>query len=153
MAPESQPRATVVRYEEPPLHNGRAIRLLCHTDALLAGVQFVSGGGEENLHSHRYLDGFWFVLRGRVRFYTTDDELVADLGPHEGVLVPREFPYWFESSGDETLEMLQVEASVKPNDGLLGFGEARTDYTPMRPEMEEVAVITVRDWSETHGPV
>ena len=69
------------------------------------------------------------------------------------MLIPREFPYWFESSGDETLEMLQVEASAKRNDGLRGFGDERTDYTPMRPEMNEVAAITVREWSKTHGPI
>lgn len=32
---------------------------------------------------------------------------------HEGVFVPRNVPYWFESVGDELLELLQVEAIDK----------------------------------------
>ena len=39
------------------------------------------------------------------------DKLLADLGPHDGILLPRNFKYWFESSSDETLELLQVEAA------------------------------------------
>ena len=34
-------------------------------------------------------------------------------GQHEGVFVPRNVPYWFESVGDELLELLQVEAIDK----------------------------------------
>jgi mannose-6-phosphate isomerase-like protein (cupin superfamily) len=56
------------------------------------------------------VDGYWFVLGGRARFYTTGDELLAELGRHEGILIPRGFPYWFESAGQQDLELLQVEA-------------------------------------------
>ena len=102
------------RYERRELSGRKSAQILCRSDLLIAAVQAVGDGGETNLHVHNKLDGFWFVLRGRATFYTTDDEVVGVLGPLDGVLIPRGFPYWFESTGDETLEILQVEASSAP---------------------------------------
>lgn len=68
--------------------------------------------GKTNLHSHSSVDGFWMVLSGRVRFYGEDDVVLGEFGKHEGVMIPRNFKYWFESVGSEPLELLQVEARV-----------------------------------------
>jgi mannose-6-phosphate isomerase-like protein (cupin superfamily) len=125
----SGPQATVFRYERPELGRAKAAQLLCRSDRLIGVVQVITAGGETNLHSHDNLDGFWFVLSGRARFYTTDDEVLAELGPNEGVLVPRHFPYWFESVGDDVLELLQVEASSRSEAGLEGFAEGRVNHT------------------------
>jgi mannose-6-phosphate isomerase-like protein (cupin superfamily) len=138
----TSPQATVVRYERPDTDRDRAVKVQGHTDRMLVATQFLRSGGESNLHAHRTLDGFWFVLAGRARFYTTDDELVAELGPHEGIIVPRDYPYWFESAGDEPLELLQVEASNKPVTQLTGFGEERVDYTPLTEKMRGVIADT-----------
>jgi mannose-6-phosphate isomerase-like protein (cupin superfamily) len=105
-------------------------QMLCRTDRMVAAVQTVGEGGETNLHSHPSLDGFWFVLRGQARFYTTGDELLADIGPFEGILIPRGFPYWFESSSDENLEILQVEASTREMRTKKDLIEDRIDYAP-----------------------
>ena len=67
-------------------------------------------GGENSLHSHPNMDGFWLVLEGRVKFYTEGDKVVAELGKNEGIMVPRDYKYWFESVGDEPLHILQVES-------------------------------------------
>lgn len=108
----------------------KRVRLLARTDIAVCATQVVREGGETNLHSHTYLDGFWIVLEGRARFYTTNDELVADLGPLEGVLIPRGFKYWFESSGDVDLQILQLEASARR----LGddLDADRVDHAPRR---------------------
>lgn len=102
-------------YELPAL-NGKpkVVRRLAKTDRAYLAVQLVGEGGENNLHSHSHVDGFWFVLSGRVRFYTTDDAVLGEWGPHQGVLIPRGYPYWFESVGDDDLEILQFEASDVP---------------------------------------
>jgi mannose-6-phosphate isomerase-like protein (cupin superfamily) len=65
------------------------------------------------------------VLAGRARFYTEGDALVADLGRHEGVLIPRGFKYWFEQTGDESLQILQVHATMPSDDPTdrVAFGE------------------------------
>jgi mannose-6-phosphate isomerase-like protein (cupin superfamily) len=123
---------TVFKYEKPETERKKAVEVLCRSDIVFGAVQVVRSGGETNLHSHGKLDGFWFVLRGSARFYTTDDEVLAQLGPEEGVLIPRGFPYWFESVGEEALELLQVEASIKQYDAVAGFSEDRTNYTPRK---------------------
>ena len=72
-------------------------------------------GGETRLHSHEHLDGMWMVLAGRARFYGDGDTLLGELEPFEGIMVPRNFKYWFEcASEDEPLVLLQVEASDIP---------------------------------------
>lgn len=106
--------AVVFRYRPPAeLKTKRGIAPLIRSDILFSAVQVIRQGGENSLHSHSAMDGFWFVLRGRARFYGAGDKLIAEIGQHEGVFVPRNVPYWFESVGDELLELLQVEAIDK----------------------------------------
>ena len=89
---------------------GKSIVSLCQTDIIRGAVQVVSEGGDNNLHSHTGMDGFWMVLQGRVRFYGPGDEVLGEFGRHEGIVMPRNAQYWFESCGDEELELLQVVA-------------------------------------------
>ena len=106
--------ASVFRYRRPAeLKTNSGIAPLVRSDILFSAVQIIREGGENSLHSHSAMDGFWFVLRGRARFYGAEDKLIAEIGQHEGVFVPRNVPYWFESVGDELLELLQVEAIDK----------------------------------------
>ena len=127
--------AKLINYERPILQGSqpKAVKMLARTDRAFLAVQVVREGGENNLHSHAHVDGFWFVLSGRARFYTTDDELVGECGPLEGVLIPREFPYWFESCGEDELEILQFEAT----DIVIGEPNSdRTDHTPQKAWMD-----------------
>ena len=126
--------AKLINYQRPTLSGAqpKAVKMLARTDRAFFAVQVVREGGENNLHSHAHVDGFWFVLSGRARFYTTGDELLAECGPLEGVLVPREYPYWFESCGEDELEILQFEASD------IAFGEPnedRVDHAPQKAWM------------------
>ncbi|MDQ2650730.1 MAG: cupin domain-containing protein [Actinomycetota bacterium] len=101
---------TIFKIEKPEMRRGRHVRVLARTDSVFCNVQFVRNGGENKLHSHPNLDGLWFVLEGRARFYQSETELLCELGPGEGVMIPRDFRYWFESAGDEDLHLLQVES-------------------------------------------
>lgn len=107
----SEPQARVFKYVRPEMRTRKTFVKLARTERMMAYVQVLSSGGENNLHSHGHLDGFWMVLKGRARFYGEGDKLLADLGPHEGILLPRNFRYWFESASPEPLELLQVEAA------------------------------------------
>jgi mannose-6-phosphate isomerase-like protein (cupin superfamily) len=101
----------VFRYEKPTdMPGGKAIVQLAGSDIIRGRVQVVREGGENNLHSHRGMDGFWMVLAGCVKFYGPGDVLIGEFGKHEGILIPRGEQYWFESSGDEDLEILQMAA-------------------------------------------
>lgn len=77
-------------------------------------VQVVKEGGENNLHYHTDADSLWMVLKGRVKFYGVGDKLLGEYGPHEGIITPAYSRYWFESSGDEELELLQIGAFSGP---------------------------------------
>jgi mannose-6-phosphate isomerase-like protein (cupin superfamily) len=115
------PEAQIFRYNtlDKNFESGRKNTLLCQTDHIVGCVQLIKKGGETRMHSHAHLDGMWMVLSGKARFYgeTEDgkDRLLGEFGKHEGVLIPRDFRYWFEcASEDEPLELLQVEASDIP---------------------------------------
>jgi len=126
--PVSDREAKKVVFKLPEkMKHTRGLTRLVRSDNMIAVMQFLTkGGGERNLHSHDALDGLWFVLSGRVRFYGPDNALIAEAGPHEGVFVPKAVPYWFEQVGEEPLQLLQVEAietSITNNSRLHGKSE------------------------------
>ena len=107
-------KATVFAYESPEtLDRPKGIARLCRSDIIYSSVQLLEEGGENNLHAHSAQDGVWIVLKGRARFYGKDDALLAEIGPLQGLHIPRGFYYWFEKVGSERLEILQVEAIDK----------------------------------------
>ena len=129
-ANQPQKQATVFKYSTPEIQQGKTIKWLCKSDIVYAGVQVIASGGENNMHSHSGQDGVFIVLKGRARFYGENDVLIAEVGPLEGVLIPRDLHYWFESSSEEVLELLQVESLDKR------IKNVRTDYTPRMPGRE-----------------
>lgn len=109
------PQAILFNYRRPTEPEGtRQYEVLARTDIAFMMAQVMKEGGENKLHSHRHTDGFWLVMSGRARFYTENDELVAELGPGDGIVTPRHYRYWFEKTGPDDLELLQFEASDKP---------------------------------------
>lgn len=129
----SKSTATVFKYTRPEFDEGKRVVKLARTDRMIGLVQALKHGGENNLHSHSHLDGFWMVLSGRVRFYGEGDELIAELGPLEGVLIPRGCPYWFESVVDA--ELLQVEAFDIPIADDQTMLKDRVNYQPVKRPM------------------
>lgn len=72
MAREQLPEGSfkVFKYRKPDnLIGGKSIVQLAESDIIRGCVQIVREGGENNLHSHKGMDGFWLVLRGRAKFY------------------------------------------------------------------------------------
>ena len=86
---------------------------MCMTDNVVSTVQIFEKGVHNRLHVHLTEDGYWFVLGGRVTFYGEGDRVIAELGKHEGLLMPAGNHYWFEGSSDEPLEILRVNYRVK----------------------------------------
>jgi mannose-6-phosphate isomerase-like protein (cupin superfamily) len=106
--------ATVFGYQKPEkLDKGKGIVRLCRSDLCYATVQVLQSGGENNLHAHPAQDGIWIVLKGRVKFYGKDNVVLAELGPLEGIHLPRGYYYWFESASPDVLEILQMESIDK----------------------------------------
>lgn len=104
--------------------------LLAKSNLSRAMVQVVREGGENNLHYHSKVDGFWFVLKGQARFYGPDDKLIAECGPQEGMIIPQYARYWFEKTGPEDLEILLVQAFDEAAQSESG----RTDSAPKKRE-------------------
>lgn len=113
--PKYRAEPQVFRYQKPDLKGRpRAITRLFVSDLMCGLMQVINKGGETTLHSHSGMDGLWMVISGRARFYGEGEKIIAELGPLEGVYIPRDVKYWFESaSEDEPLQILQVEGFVK----------------------------------------
>ena len=105
-----QPGLQRISYAKPTLLRG--ISTLVSTDVLSAIVQTLAPGARQGLHAHGSYDGFYFVLAGRTRFYGRNNELFAEIGPHEAVLVPRNTPYAFEAAGEE-VQLLAINVTDK----------------------------------------
>jgi mannose-6-phosphate isomerase-like protein (cupin superfamily) len=131
----AQTRIQTFSYKKPEnLRRGKGIVQLAQSDIIRGRVQIVREGGENNLHSHRGMDGFWMVLAGRVKFYGPGDVLIGEFGKHEGILLPRGAEYWFESSGEEDLEILQMASFEK------GVKVERVDVAPIKLELGSVEI-------------
>ncbi|MBI2988968.1 MAG: cupin domain-containing protein [Deltaproteobacteria bacterium] len=105
---------------------------LFRTDILGATVQVVTEGGETNLHAHAGSDAAWLVLAGEATFYGEGDKIVAKLGKHEMLLIPRGVPYWFESSSKEPLVIMRFSARAQDT------ADKRIDYTERKEKPRDV---------------
>ncbi|HEU4640525.1 MAG TPA: cupin domain-containing protein [Candidatus Binatia bacterium] len=100
----------VFKYQTPQFDGVKKTLQVCNSDLMKVQVQVVKDGGENNLHSHTGDDAFWYVMSGAVKFYGEGDEVIGEFNKGEGILIPRGFKYWFESSSSEPLEILRVTA-------------------------------------------
>lgn len=95
---------------QPETIDGKQYVGLGKAGMIVASAQYVTDGGDNNLHAHSAEDEAFLVLTGRIRFYGRDNEVLAELGPMEGIAIPRMFPYWFESASDEVLTIFKIGA-------------------------------------------
>ena len=133
---ELDTRPSVSKYETPSaeVREGRkkVVVRLAGTATIKPMVQCVAPReGDTNLHAHPNTDGFWFVLTGSSRWYGDDDELLAELGPNESIMIPRGTRYWFEAAGDEPLEILHIAVT---DPGI----DPRRDRVDHRPPTESL---------------
>lgn len=124
---------------------GKKTTELVRSDLIRANVQVVTDGGETNLHAHTGMDAIWVVLQGTATFYGKGDEVVGKLEKHQGILIPRPNPYWFESSGDEPLVILHVMA-YQP-----GAVAKRIDYTARKELPRDMVDGTFFGQQESEG--
>lgn len=78
------------------------------TDSVRASVVVMRNGSDNNLHYHPNMDLIYMVLRGGVRFYGTGDKVLGELHTNEGILLPENARYWFESIGSDEAWLLQI---------------------------------------------
>ncbi len=126
---EAESKVSIFSYKKPTAEiTTKGFVKIGRGEHIRGAVQIVKkNGGENNLHYHTHAETFWFVISGRVKFYGPEDVLFGEFGPGEGIITPRFSRYWFENSGDDDLELLQVAASPEP-----GLKSGRTDASPQR---------------------
>lgn len=105
----SCPRLQKISYQKPALRAARGITKLGTTDILRSAVQVLADGARQGLHAHNNYDAIYMGFSGRVRFYGEGGALFAEIGPNEGVIVPRGVTYGFEAVGGGA-EMFYVSA-------------------------------------------
>ncbi len=126
-------------YKSPEESSRRKVNTyIAKSNLVRAMVQVVREGGENNLHYHAKVDGFWMVMKGAARFYGPGDKLIAECGPQEGVVIPQYARYWFEKTGPEDLEILLVQAFDEGNQSESG----RTDSAPRKQKDPEPILST-----------
>jgi oxalate decarboxylase/phosphoglucose isomerase-like protein (cupin superfamily) len=126
---EAEARIQTLHYDRPQTDKVKDVSWLMRTDKVVAVVQVVKDGGENNLHYHTNADQVYFVLSGAVRFYGVGDALIAEAGPQQGIFVPGGSRYWFEKAGAQDLEMLQLVFKSGPSE--------RINIDSHKPWMEE----------------
>jgi mannose-6-phosphate isomerase-like protein (cupin superfamily) len=101
-----------VKYESPEFDQlpKMTTSLWNKQDMLRIDVQKIKEGGETNMHSHSGVDSAWLVLAGVARFHSFEESDSHDLALNEGIFIPKATPHWFESIGDDPLEMLHIAA-------------------------------------------
>jgi mannose-6-phosphate isomerase-like protein (cupin superfamily) len=88
---------------------GKAVVNLGSSGLLKGAVHVVkNGAGDNNLHIHTGMDGFYMVLKGECTFYGPEDEVLGVFGINQGITMPHGNAYWFSSTGADELELLQV---------------------------------------------
>lgn len=120
----------------------KEIVTLCKNHRIRGAVHILREGSPDHMHSHNTIDGFWYVLKGKAIFHGEDGVIYGEIGEHEGVLIPQDTRYWYESVGDDDLEILQVLA-IDPEKGW-----HRVNYEEAKFDRSKVKHLHARDISE-----
>jgi mannose-6-phosphate isomerase-like protein (cupin superfamily) len=86
---------------------------LAGTDSCRASVQVLHPGDGNNLHYHPNMDLIYMVLKGRMRFYGPGEQVLGEFGVNDGIMLPENSRYWFESVGEEEAWLLQIAGYPK----------------------------------------
>ena len=137
-ATDTKPRKPQQFDYAPPeaFKTGKAIVNLGNSGHLRGTVQVVKkGAGDNNLHVHTGMDGFYMVLKGEVTFYGLDDEVLGVFGENQGLTMPHGNAYWFANTGDAELEILQVVAWAPDiDDKRIDVNPPKGDVAPEKSE-------------------
>ena len=116
-------------YERPASNDVKTIAWLVKDPQFTVAVQIVKDGGENNLHFHTNASQVYFVIAGQVRFHGVGDCVIADLGSQQGIFIPAGARYWFEKTGEDDLQMLQIVSRA-------GGKSERLDIQPKKEWMD-----------------
>ena len=109
--------AQIFDLRTPYLTQGRTTDMRARTDLLTITMKVYAEGGENAMHCHPYEDHAFIVVEGQATFHIDTDDNVKVVNQYEGVMLPKNTFYWFESSGDCNLVMIRPGALYPRGDG------------------------------------
>lgn len=98
------------------LSEGRSKKTVAVADALEVQVKVYASGGENALHTHLEEDHVFLVLAGKARYHLGVEDNAVEIGPYEGVFLPKGAYYRFESIGEENLVLYRVGTATRGDD-------------------------------------
>jgi len=110
VAVQTKRGAEVFNLRTPYLEQGRTTDIRARTDLMTITMKVYAEGGENAMHNHPHEDHSFMVLEGEATFHIETDDNVKVVGRYEGILLPKDVNYWFQSSGDQNLVMIRVGA-------------------------------------------
>ncbi len=113
MAVETKATATFFNLRTPYLKQGRTTDVRAKTDLMTVTAKVYAEGGENAMHHHVHEDHTFIVLEGEATFHIETDDNTHVCGPYEGVMLPKDVNYWFQSTGKGNLVMVRVGAIHK----------------------------------------
>ena len=139
MAAKSTP--TVFQVKGPLLAQGCTTTPLAATEDLTIQLKIYASEGENELHAHPGEDHSFIVLQGTALFYDKDGEM-GNLGPNEGIMLPRGCFYWFHATSDEPLVMIRI--GTPEADKLEAPSRINIDGNPMHGGSKENKSVPVK---------
>ena len=122
------------------LDQGRTDTPLATTDDLTIRLKIYASGGENELHAHPFEDHSFILLQGSAKFYGPEGETI-ELGPYEGIMLPKGNLYWFNATSEEPLVMLRIG---NPNHSKMGTpNRINAEGNEMRGDSEENKAVPI----------
>ena len=111
------------------LSGGRSHTPLAKSGALTMGLNFYTVGRKNKLHTHPGEDHAFVVIDGQATFYDKEGKTTV-LNKGEGIMLPENHYYYFQSTGDKPLALFRVSAKKGNKPKVLRVdqeGNQRTD--------------------------
>ena len=89
------------------LDQGRTDTVVAASEDLIIRMKVYASGGENELHAHTCEDHSFMILQGSARFFGPEGEEI-DLGPYQGIMLPKGALYRFYATSKEPLVMIRV---------------------------------------------
>lgn len=136
MVAKTTSKAQTFKLKTPLLSVGRTNLGLVTTDLLTIRLKAYAEGGENAMHCHTDEEHSFIVLAGEATFHLETDDNTVVVKPNEGIFLPKNAYYYFQSSGDTNLILLRVGVPGRRGGGQRGENRLNPDGAPLPGDSE-----------------
>jgi mannose-6-phosphate isomerase-like protein (cupin superfamily) len=106
--------ASTFKLRTPHITGGRSHIPLAQTEHMSVGLNYYVPGRKNKLHTHPGEDHIFVVMDGQATFYNREHQPTV-LNKGEGIMLPENHYYYFQSTGDKPLALFRVSAKKGNN--------------------------------------